>query len=206
MPSTRTYTVSHAPRLRVIDGLVSDTERARLDALGGAWDRFAAQGLTTAHGPTGFSVELPRAFDPLLAEVAGRIEDALGCRDESDGWLRFRRYSVGEAHPAHLDAYELQGLTLVTTAMLVLQAPDAGGETRFPDAASGPLALRPVAGRLLVWTSFDAEGRLDPTSRHDALPVTAGQKCTLTLFLYRRDRRVDLPDGLDLTGELGALS
>lgn len=193
------YTLAQTPRLRVVDGIVTPGEARRLDALGGAWGRLRARGITPRHDETGFSFEAPRDLDPLVGDVARRIEGWLGLADAAVGDLRFRRYSVGEGHPPHLDTYTADGLTLVVTAMLCLVAPEAGGETRFPRARPRPIALRPVAGRLLVWAGHLPNGRPDPASLHDAAPVLAGQKSTLTLFLYRPDPVVGLPDGLDLS-------
>lgn len=193
------YTLSHTPRIRVVDGLFTDDELRHLAALGDRPDLLGARGIRTKHDSTGFSFEAPRDLDPLVGEVAARIEGWLGVEDAASGPLRFRRYAVGESHPLHLDTYTWGGATLVVTAMLCLVAPDEGGETRFPHAHPRPLALRQAPGRLLVWAGHLPDGRVDPASRHDGAPVVRGHKTTLTLFLYRQDPVVALPDGLDLS-------
>lgn len=196
------YTLSHTPAVRVLDGLFTPEECAALDALGSNWDLLESFQIDTKHDRTGFSAELPRAAHPRLAEAAQRLEEALGVADAEAGPLRFRRYSVGESHPEHMDAYAHEDLTLVVTAMLVLVAPEQGGETVFGQASTGPLALKPTPGRVFAWASYRPDGALDRASAHHAQPVTRGQKSTVTLFLYQRTRKVELPVGIDLSEDV----
>lgn len=162
---------------------------AELAALGGDWPLIQALKVEPKHDETGFSWELPRRADPAVEAIARRMEAALGVADAIGHTLRFRRYSPGESHPPHLDSYRFDGLTLVATAMLVLQGPEVGGETRFECAESGPLDVRAVTGRLIAWANHLPDGQPDEESVHAGLAVLAGQKVTLTLFAYAADAR-----------------
>jgi hypothetical protein len=133
---------------------------------------------------TGESCELPLDVDPLVTEVFARVERVLGFANACGGTLRYRRYETGTSHPAHLDAYEIDGAHLLVTAMLNLTDTEEGGETVFPHAVDGALALPPRAGELLLWFTHCPDGSLDPASKHAALAVRRGAKLTLTQFVY----------------------
>lgn len=183
--------------LRVHEGLFTADELDQLHALGSDWGLIGRLSRETSHGSTGFSWEIPRAAHPMVEAAARRMESALGAPDAlaagGGGALRFRRYSRGEGHPPHLDVYAIGGLSLVATALLVLEGPDVGGHTRFPLADGGPVEVQAKAGRLITWANHGPDGRPDPRSRHEGLPVLRGQKVTLTLFLYRPEPEYALP-------------
>jgi prolyl 4-hydroxylase len=179
----RAVRLSDSPAVFAIDGFLSLAEREALEDRGGDWARIAAAG--SKHDATGFSWELPIVGDALVEAVCARVDAAVGLSDAFHDTLRFRRYSPGEGHPAHLDHYRAIGHSLVLTAMLVLEAPRAGGETVFPHATGGPLAVVPVPGRLVWWWNVRADGRPDPASLHLGDGVRRGQKVTLTRFVYR---------------------
>lgn len=134
------------------------------------------------------SGELPLAADPLAAELTARLEAVAGIThqlpEEGGGTLRLRRYLPGQGHPRHSDTYDIGDFRLSVTAMLVLQAPQAGGETLFPLASPGPLRLVPKVGRLVMWRNTDDTGGPNPAAEHLALAVRAGAKITATRFIY----------------------
>lgn len=182
-----------APVLLLDPDFATADECAALAAIGGDWDRIHALGAAPKHDETGFSWELPRAADPRVEAIAARMEAAIGIEDALGRTLRFRRYSPGEGHVGHLDTYTEGGLTLVATALLVLQGPDAGGATRFPHAQPNPVEVRAVTGRLVVWGNHRPDGSVDEASFHEGLRVEVGQKVTLTLFVYAADACTKLP-------------
>ena len=166
--------VSVAPRLYVDDQLCDGPEAAALAQ--------ALAGEPLAPTDHGAWADLPPRAD--LAVIEARVLATLGAPAGAHIVRRLRRYALGQGHPPHEDRYVLGGLTLYATAMLTLQAADAGGETRFLDAEPQPIHVRPIVGRLTVWFGFTPEGQADPTSRHDAARVEAGEKLTLTFFVY----------------------
>lgn len=145
------------------------------------WPRIATLEFPAEHDDAGFCYELPVAWDPLLPALGARIDALLGMRNHAPDTFRFRRYARGEAHPPHLDCYEIEGLHLVTTAMLCLEAPEQGGETSF--AATG-LRVLPRAGQLVWWHNYLPDGREDRRARHAGLRVGGGCKTTITWFVY----------------------
>lgn len=175
------------PALWVDDAFATPAACADLARVCADWDRIRALGAQPSHDETGFSWEVPRSAHPAVAAVAASMEAALGFPDALGGTLRYRRYSTGEGHPPHLDTYTVGGRTLVATAMLVLQAPEAGGATRFPRASPNPVEVRARTGRLVVWANHLPDGAPDPDSAHAGQTVERGQKVTLTLFAYAAD-------------------
>jgi hypothetical protein len=184
-PTQTLVQVSRFPRLYLMDGFVNAAEIEAIKAIGDSADALQAIGLEVTRGDAGCAVDLP-ALDDTLADVGARIEALAGRADRLDDSLRFRRYQIGEFHRRHTDAvYPVDGLHLVLTALVCLDEPRAGGETLFPYADGGPLAVRHRAGRLVMWCSYTAEGCVDQSAIHEGLPVLAGTKATIGKFLHR---------------------
>ena len=76
---------------------------------------------------------------------------------------------------------------LIATAMLNLDTPDEGGTTDFP-YATPPLAVRAVAGELVIWWGCTPDGGLDSLSLHSGGEVARGTKFTATQFFYQPRR------------------
>ncbi len=171
--------VACSARIWIADGFCDAREAVDLLALAGDGSAFGGE-----HDETGQSCELPVASGVAATALARRISAVLALGSHPLETLRFRRYGVGEHHPPHVDCYEEDdGRRLVATAMLCLVGPEAGGETVFPNAEPR-VALAPRLGRLAVWLNYGEDGEPDPASRHEALAVLAGEKTTLTAFVY----------------------
>ncbi len=181
----RAVRLKSLPAVFVSDGSLSLAAREALQDRGGDWARIAAAG--SKHDATGSSWELPIIGDAPVEAICARVDAVVGLSDALHDPLRFHRDSPGEGHPAHLDHDRAVGHALVLRAMLVLEAPRAGGETVFPHATGGPLAGVPVPGRLVWGWNVRADGRPDPASLHVGDGVRRGQKVTLTRFVYRSE-------------------
>ena len=131
-----------------------------------------------------FAAEIMAARHPVLAAIMARVEAAVGHRSAHEPTFRFRWYNEGQGHPPHTDAYTFEDTRLSISTLIGLACPEAGGETRFPDALPEPVAVAPRLGRLVAWTSTTAGGVTDPYSRHDGAVVIAGTKGILLGFLY----------------------
>lgn len=181
-------TLCTSPLVVVFDDFATAEECAALARWLDDPARRQAADLDESRGETGHSFELPVTADPVAATVAARIEALAGVADQSSpedgGTLRMRRYRPGEAHPRHGDSYDIGELRLRVTALLVLEAPEVGGETLFPAALPGPLRLVPKVGRLLMWRNTDDDGEPWPAAEHLATAVRAGAKTTATRFVY----------------------
>jgi prolyl 4-hydroxylase len=68
------------------------------------------------------------------------------------------------------------------TALIFLDEPQCGGETHF---LLLDLEIKPVAGRLVLWSNFDKNGRRDFNLLHAALPVSRGHKTVLVTWVHR---------------------
>ena len=193
-------------RIWIADGFLDEDEIAALLAAAAA--RAASSG---EQDSSGLHFELPIDDAPVVRTVSRRIEAVLGFPDALGGTLRFRRYRQGEYHPAHLDVYQIGDRTLVATAMLCLVGDALGGETRFGRTRPAPVSLSPIRGRLTVWCNCLPDGRPDPASWHEGMPVHSGEKTTLTCFAYSPEVRepahakglapeAALPNGVRLEG------
>ncbi len=177
-------TLSAEPRLHVIDGFVGDEEVEHVLRLAAA-PASLAPGLRTKHDESGFSFEMPVGNDSVLQDIRARIAKVLGFGNDEGATFRFRRYAPGESHPQHTDAFSADGSELIVTAMIALVAPSVGGETLFPLAADGPIAVPPRRGRLVLWFNYTTDGEVDQQSAHSASRVEAGEKTTITAFVYK---------------------
>ncbi|MGE0039669.1 MAG: 2OG-Fe(II) oxygenase [Vicinamibacterales bacterium] len=184
MVAPRLYQLCHAPRLFVADAFASPAEAAHVRTLGldPAW--AASRGITATADATGRAFEMPVDGDATLEALRARIDATLGVANVHRGTMRFRHYVAREAHPPHLDCYEIQGAHLVCTALVCLNDCEAGGETRFPRAFPTPIAVRPRQGRLVAWFNYYPNGAPDQASFHEGAPVVRGEKTTITAFIY----------------------
>jgi hypothetical protein len=179
--------VRTVPRLYVQDGFASPDEVAHILAITSDLAAWSAKGLSVKSDFTGTSFELPVAHDPAVQALTERTYDLLGVRNRVDSTVRFRRYGPGDWHPSHTDTYQISGFHLVATAMITLQGPDEGGETEFPLAAP-PVMLPARTGRLAMWLNLLPNGDEDLRASHASLPVEAGDKVTITNFIYAAPR------------------
>lgn len=177
--------ISESPRVYVADGFASAREIDHVLALYGGETPRADLRIAWDTGLAGRSGELPVAGDPVLSGLAARIETALGFGSRLAGpTFRFRRYALGDHHPAHVDCYAIAGQHLVATALVYLTDAQDGGETVFPDAPSGPLAIAARRGRLALWFNYTPDGEVDRRSRHRSEVLRRGEKSTLAYFVY----------------------
>ena len=183
VPNKLPNPIGRNPRVYLTDGFASDGEIAHvLDRYGAApadlgidWDRSIA----------GLSGELPIDADRVLARLADRIEGVLGFGTAlGDRTFRFRRYAIGDHHPAHVDCYTIAGQHLVATALVYLTDAIDGGETVFPQATPKPLAIGARRGRLALWFNYTPDGTVDRLSSHRSEALRLGEKATLAYFVY----------------------
>lgn len=177
--------VSEHPPIVVIDGFATDAELD--DAL--AWFddpvRIRSRSDRTKLDDTGTSFEFRVDHDPVLGPLQHRMSMVLGIPTSIEPSLRFRSYATGHSHPPHGDHFVIGDAALVSTSMLCLTTPDAGGATRFEYARPTGVRISPRRGRLISWFNVDAECADDPRTTHESLVVDRGTKATVTTFIYR---------------------
>lgn len=162
--------LARSPRLYQIDGFAGDDELGAISTLAGDETR----------------AELPIAGEPLLETLRERLRDVMQLENDFAVSFRFRRRGVGERQPRRRDVNAVADRRLVATALLYVSEPEAGGGTSFPSASPEPLTVQPRRGRLVLWLNHRADGSEDPAAEHEPLPVAAGEKLTLTSFIYAR--------------------
>jgi hypothetical protein len=131
----------------------------------------------------GFAFEMPAVRDRILQGLMADTARQLGLENRLPQTMRFRRYSTGQSHRLHTDAYMITGYHLLATAILYLDDVE-GDQTWFPDAGGGPIGIQPRRGRLAVWVNYGDGGELDPQARHAALEVRSYTKTTIKQFFY----------------------
>lgn len=171
------------PRLYVMDGFASDDEVQQVLALTCDPQAWRERGVAVHADSTGTSFELPVSSADVLGRLTSRTYAMLGVENAVAFSVRYRHYHQSEGHPLHTDTYEMNGAHLVATALLCLTAPEEGGSTDFP-LASPPLRVPYRRGRLVTWLNLGPDGTQDRQAAHLGAAVTAGDKITITNFIY----------------------
>jgi prolyl 4-hydroxylase len=92
-------------------------------------------------------------------------------------------YAVGQEFRAHHDLITNPGSSgqRLFTALICLQAPEAGGETVFPLAKR---EIIPVQGTLVIWRNMRSDGvAYNKLTQHAAKPVLKGEKWSLITWV-----------------------
>lgn len=129
---------------------------------------------------------------PIAGRLARDIDALLGLDRSRAETLQGQRYLPGEEYRQHCDFFRterahwqrerLRGGQRTWTAMLYLNAVEAGGGTHFPAL---DLTIQPEPGTLVVWNNMTGRGRPNRATRHAGLPVEAGRKYVVTQW-YRQ--------------------
>ena len=178
-------TAPPATRLQTVDDFLQPGEAEALQAWASP-AAAAARGTTLRHDHTGVTCELPVDGNPLLEALLQRICAQMDLPVPRGTTMRMRRYERGQGHPLHGDQYVIDGASLAATALLCIEAPEAGGETVFPNALPSAREVVPRVGRLAWWFNYLDDGRPDLSAHHLARPVLAGAKTVLASFFYLR--------------------
>lgn len=174
--------LARRPDLWIVDDFLAEDEVA--GALGRVGDsrwvgRRALHVITDARC---FAAEVPAGGRGLFGDIFRRIERLTGVRSSRPRTMRFKYNRAGQGHSLHSDAFTHEGHHVVISSLIYLTDVEVGGETIFPHALPGGLAVAPRRGRLIVWTSLDEEGAVDPAGLHGAAPVVEGEKAVLVGF------------------------
>jgi prolyl 4-hydroxylase len=86
-------------------------------------------------------------------------------------------------HTDYFEAHEIERFTNPThgqrtwTFMIYLNEPAGGGETAFPNLG---LVIKPSRGLAVIWNNLLPDGRPNPDTLHQGMPVSAGAKAIIT--------------------------
>lgn len=179
----------------VIDNFVSriECERMLAEAGRGAWlrSRVESAGRRSPAGRerTSDSLFLPSFSPPVvrwLRVLEERLGDAVGIHVERLEPWQVTRYGRGTRYDYHLDCGAWRrhpSGERARTVMIVLQAPKRGGATHFRALGT---TVRPVRGRLIVWSNLLPSGRCNYAMIHAGRPVWQGIKVIMTTWERQR--------------------
>ena len=132
-------------------------------------------------------------YNPHVQQVEQKITALMGIDPRHGETIQGQRYAVGQQFKEHHDFFytsqaywaeqEKIGGQRTWTAMVFLNAPEAGGQTSFPKAG---VKIAPRAGNLLTWNNLDAYGEPNMFSLHQGMPVEAGVKYVITKWYRER--------------------
>jgi prolyl 4-hydroxylase len=131
--------------------------------------------------------------DPFVRKIEARIAGLLGIDRANGETIQGQRYAPGQRFKLHHDFFERDqpyweemnrtGGQRTWTAMIFLNAPEAGGETAFPKAN---IKVTPRTGNMLVWNNLNIIGEPNYFSLHEGLPVNGGVKYIITKWHRER--------------------
>ena len=108
--------------------------------------------------------------------------------------LQLVHYDVGQEYTAHHDfgyndMFENpKQPQRFATLLLYLNEPEEGGETEFPRWVNAEtrkgLEVQPEIGKAVLFYSQLGDGNMDDWSHHAALPVKAGEKWLMNLWVW----------------------
>lgn len=142
---------------------------------------------------TSDSCDLER-YAPDVLRIDTRIAELLGIEPLKGETIQGQRYAPGQQFRAHHDYFhENQGYwedmkksggQRTWTAMVYLNDVEEGGATWFPQAG---LRVAPRRGLLLAWDNMDANGKPNPLTLHEGMPVVRGVKYIITKWFRERN-------------------
>ena len=134
-----------------------------------------------------------RDDDPLVAAVNRRLAAFAGLDPRHGEPLQGQRYAVGQEFKAHTDYFEPTGTDFARfcsvagnrtwTIMVYLNAPEAGGATRFKAIDK---TIQPEPGKLVCWNNRRADDTPNPATLHHGMKVRAGVKYVITKWFRER--------------------
>eukprot|EP00977_Amphora_coffeiformis_P019467 scaffold7281_cov171-Amphora_coffeaeformis.AAC.1 len=176
---------STSPRVLIMDNFLNPDERAQILSLADAQGFEQSTTLSpndVQYRRTSQTSWLLRDQHPLLrsmyrrASQLLRIPNLTKCCAED---LQVVHYDEGQEYRAHFD-FKLPGgwaePVRFATLLIYLEDPPLGGQTVFPLAAGGTLAVPPRAGTAVLFYSTLPDGNVDERSLHSSAPVEKGHK------------------------------
>ena len=133
------------------------------------------------------------ADDPLVRDVEARIAAFTGLDPAHGEPLQGQRYAVGQEFKGHTDYFEPGGVDYdrycgiagnrTWTVMVYLNAPQAGGATRFKAVDK---TVQPETGKLVAWNNRRPDASLNPATIHHGMKVRTGVKYVITKWFRER--------------------
>lgn len=131
--------------------------------------------------------------DPVVQRVNALLSAFTGIDPAHGERLQGQRYAVGQEFKQHTDYFEPTGRDYAAhctvsgqrtwTAMVYLNAPEAGGATRFKTIDK---IIQPEVGKLVAWNNLRPDGTPNPATLHTGMKVRAGVKHVITKWFRER--------------------
>ena len=131
--------------------------------------------------------------DTSVIEIERRIRALTGLASAHGEPMQGQRYAVGQEFKGHTDYFEPDSPGFAQycsvagqrtwTVMIYLNAPQAGGATRFKAIDK---IVQPETGKLLAWNNLRADGTVNPTTIHQGMKVRSGVKYVITKWFRER--------------------
>lgn len=133
------------------------------------------------------------AGHPAVAALEARLAAFTGLDPAHGEPIQGQRYAQGQEFKPHTDYFEPDGADFprycalagqrTWTVMIYLNAPAAGGATRFNAIGK---TIQPEAGKLLAWNNLAKDGRVNGATLHQGMKVRRGVKYIVTKWYRER--------------------
>lgn len=187
IPNSQRVDVAEA-EIYVLDNFLNESECQHLIEL--ITGNLRPSELTSRDEPdkdfrTNRSCDIEEFGSRLATEIDARMSRLLGFDQADSEFMQGQFYSTGQQFKAHHDYFSEEELAVHShglgqrtyTFVVYLNDVDEGGETVFPRLGA---TFSPRQGRALIWNNLTPEGRPNPASLHQGLPVARGSKCIVT--------------------------
>lgn len=134
---------------------------------------------------TSSSAAVPKSVTTDAVQMRGRELTMLPVAET----VQVVRYEPGQEYKPHLDAFDwsngkhalaqYDGRQREATILVYLDAPEAGGETVFPELG---LRVAPIPRAALFWRNVRPDGSIDRRTLHGGAPVMRGVKYAANLW------------------------
>lgn len=139
------------------------------------------------------------AGDPMVAPFMRQCCELFGVPETRFEPITITRYGEGQYQAQHLDArlnhqvvrdepYFKTGGQRIAQVIVYMQAPEAGGCTKFFEPVFEGLTVQPDRGKALVFPVASLDGEADERYLHSGEPVEAGTKWILGTWLMETER------------------
>ena len=144
----------------------------------------------------------------LTTLIFDKVSKILGIEKSRFEAVTIIRYQSGELFDMHSDYFHSKvdkeifhkGGQRVSTALIYLNEPEAGGETFFPRVR---LIEKPKTGKMLYF-QYDYDDEINSKTVHKGMPVEQGEKWVATVWVRQYPRTI-LVDNVEL-GDLPTIS
>ena len=201
LPRPRLRTLSWAPRIFVVDDLLSTDECAHicnLSAIHLVPSMVVQTGGQQGHNRVRTSHEIrlrPGLRDTLVNNVERRMADYSHHPVEHAELPLVLRYQQGQEFKPHVDYFDTRDFNMgegplelggqrIATQLVYLNQAYEGGETEFPKADISVSARR---GMAIQFYNVLPTGHFDELTRHAGTPITRGEKWLLSRWIRQAD-------------------